>query len=41
MKDVPLYPLLKFVIVSAVAVPFTFALCHYCIMKIPFARRIL
>jgi glucans biosynthesis protein C len=41
MKDIPLYPLLKFVIVFAAATPFTFALCHYCIMKIPFAKRIL
>jgi glucans biosynthesis protein C len=41
MKDMPLYPLLKSVIVFAAAAPFTFALCHYCIMKIPFAKRIL
>jgi surface polysaccharide O-acyltransferase-like enzyme len=41
MKDVPLHPLLKFIIVFTTATPFTFALCHYCIRKIPFAGRIL
>jgi glucans biosynthesis protein C len=41
MKDVPFYPLLKFAVVFAVAAPFTFALSHYCIRKIPLAGRIL
>jgi surface polysaccharide O-acyltransferase-like enzyme len=41
MKDVPLDPLLKFFIVFVAATSFTFALCHYCIMKIPLAKRVL
>jgi surface polysaccharide O-acyltransferase-like enzyme len=40
MKDVPVHPLLKFIIVFAAATPFTFAMCHYCIKKIPFAKQI-
>jgi glucans biosynthesis protein C len=41
MKDVPLYPLFKFAVVFSAAAPFTFALSHYCVRKIPFAGRIL
>ncbi len=41
MKDAPFHPILKFIIVSAAAVPFTFAVCHYCIMKLPLAKRVL
>jgi glucan biosynthesis protein C len=41
MKDVYLYPPLKFIIVSFIVIPLTFIVSHYCIRKIPLTESVL